>query len=92
MSEGLEALSKIKSDHEIILFGFSTCDYEYAKEFDIIEKELKILEFITKDMMHVETKEYHLSDGTTEYVLKYDMRCGGSITKEQFDLLKEAGF
>ena len=40
MSKSLEALSKIKSDHEIILFGFSTCDYEYAKEFDIIEKEL----------------------------------------------------
>lgn len=73
-------------------FSISRKKYVYSEEqVDAIEKELKILEFITKDMMHVETKEYHLSDGTTEYVLKYDMRCGGSITKEQFDLLKEAG-
>ena len=41
MNEGLEALKKIKNDHEIILCGFSTCEYEYAEEFEIIEKELK---------------------------------------------------
>lgn len=91
MNEELEALSKIKSDHEIILFGFPTGDYEYAKEFDIIEKKLKILDFIAKEVLHVETREYHLSDGKSEYVLKYDIIYGRSITKEQFDLLKEAG-
>lgn len=87
MNKGLEALSKIKSDHEIMLFGFSTGDYEYAKEFDIIEKELKVLEFVRKTL-HVEPREYHLLDGTSEYVLKYDIY-SRSITKEEFDLLSE---
>lgn len=72
-------------------FSISRKKYVYSEEqVDTIEKDLKMLDFIVKDVLHVETREYHLSDGTTEYVLKYDMHYSRLITKEQFDLLKEA--
>lgn len=73
-------------------FTISRKKYVYSEEqVEIIEKELKILELLTKEVVPVVTKEYRLSDGTSEYVLRYDIIYGRSITKEQFDLLKEAG-
>ena len=83
MNKGLEALERL-------------CKYAMPlrtnltyEDIELVKKELKVLEFV-KRVLHIEPREYHLSDGTSEYVLKYDIY-NRTITKEEFDLLKELG-
>ena len=78
-------LELIKNNH---LHGFPIDEQELNDAYDTVEKELDALEIIRRTLF-VEPREYHLSDGTTEYVLKYDVY-SRSIAKEEFDLLKEA--
>ena len=86
--EALERLKKVKVDKETPMSAtFLAHDKRYVDDLLIIEKELKILEFVRR-VLHVEAREYHLLDGTSEYVLKYDVY-DRTITKEEFDLLKE---
>ena len=85
MSKALEAL---KENRNLVLFNNVSDRAKYSDNSDIIEKELDALEIIRRTLF-VEPREYHLSDGTTEYVLKYDVY-SRSIAKEEFDLLKEA--
>lgn len=79
-------LELIKSNH---LHGFPVDEQELNNAYATVDKKLKILEFIRRTLF-VEPREYHLSDGTSEYVLKYDVY-SRSITKEEFDLLSELG-
>lgn len=78
-------LELIKNNH---LHGFPVDEQELNDAYGTVEKELDALEIIRRTLF-VEPREYHLSDGTTEYVLKYDVY-SRSIAKEEFDLLKEA--
>lgn len=88
--EALERLKKVKVEKETPMSAtFLVHDKRYTNDLLIVEKELKVLEFV-KRVLHVEPREYHLSDGTSEYVLKYDIY-NRTITKEEFDLLKELG-
>ena len=88
--EALERLKKVKVEKETPMSAtFLVHDKRYTNDLFIVEKELKTLEIIRRTL-HVEPREYHLSDGTSEYVLKYDVY-SRSIAKEEFDLLKELG-
>lgn len=77
-------LELIKNNH---LHRFPVDEQELNNAYDTVEKELKALDII-KRVLYVEPREYHLSDGTSEHVLKYDVY-SRSIAKEEFDLLKE---
>ena len=83
--KGLEALEKYKR-------GF------VAKEYEIIEKELKALEILKKALCKKDDLElaYYNNDGNKSYYIRIYAQVGNDgeffeeeITPEEYDLLKE---
>ena len=81
MSKGLEALKTIRYIHD------TECgkDESINKDFDTIEKELKVLEIIR--YKRVEVKEFIVNNITLErYNYLYSWK---SLNQEEYNLLKE---
>ena len=85
---GLEALNKIDNE---VLYGVYAQEH-YSNEIETIRKSLKALEIIM-DLLGRHCK-IELVNGGTYYQIKIKIMGSGysfgmSITKEEFDLLKE---
>ena len=84
MGKGLEVLEKLKKEHIFIDFELDfVIGEEYKDEFNVIEKELKALDFI---------RTWLKDDFFVYFKLEEDSICidGSSyLPKEEYELLKE---
>ena len=85
MSKGLEVLEKLKKEHIFIDFELDfDIGEQYKDELNIIEKELKALEIIKKNVRIVDYSEHTIANGNL-VILR-----GGEIkTREEYELLRE---
>lgn len=95
MSKGLEALRQFsplcKKEGYItfdgVFYPTGECK-EYAKAYNVIEKELKAKQFVF-EKLRIKLREIHYKDGSIKYQLCYGLFYSVEISKEEYDLLKE---